>query len=271
MVYNQNGLSRIENGMQESRFDRCILDDEIGNSGRHDRERRPLFDFSSEKSLAPVAITRSALWNTSTSVLAEYLAAIGIEEPGTVAPSLIKEFGTLADVVTASWWQLRRVVGPRLARSLRASHGLMVAMLEEQVVDAPVVPRSKELVDLLHAEIGFLKHERLLALYVDSKVRLMRIEPVADGGFGQAPIDNRRVIGCALAVGASGFILVHNHPSGIPKPSTSDICVTRRLKELASQFDLALLDHFIVARGQFGTIEDYWREARWAEAVGAEA
>ena len=159
------------------------------------------------------------------------------------------------------------MVGSRLARTVMASHGLMKAMMEEKVIERPVVPRSDALIDFLQAEVGFLKHERLLALYVDSKCRLMRIERIAEGSFTGGLPDQRAIIGCALAIGAAGFILVHNHPSGIPVPSIADLSFTQRLKHVAAEFDLNLLDHFIVARGRLGTIEEHLREARFRGEV----
>jgi DNA repair protein RadC len=204
-------------------------------------------------------------WNSSTKALVLFLAAIGAADPGRIARTLLDEFGTLSDILAASSWRLRRVVGKRLARTIRSSHGLMKAMLRERIVDGPVVHRSQELVDLLQAKIGFLKQECLFALFVDSKGRLMRIERISDGCFNEVQIDQRSIIGCALAIGATGFVLVHNHPSGIPKPSNSDIASTERLKRLAAELDLHLLDHLIIARGKLGSIQDFWREARWSE------
>ena len=237
---------------------------EINSSSRAADEDRPLFDFKSQSEpLVPEKITRWE-WNSPTGALTEFLSSLGVSDPGTTARSLHKEFGTLSDLLTASWWRLHRTVDHRLARLIMTSHGLMKAMLEEQVLEGPVIPGSKGLIDLLQVEIGFLKHERLLSLYVDSKCRLMRIERIADGAFGEVALDIRSIIGCALAIGSAGFILVHNHPSGIPQPSNADIDATSRLKRLAANFNLALHDHFIVARGRLGTIEEYWRETRFA-------
>lgn len=225
---------------------------------------RSLFRFADEPELPEFELTGHVEWNSSTKALVDYFDAIGLPDPGPTARSIIQEFRTLFDFMSAPSWRLRKVVGARLARTIRSSHCLMKAMLEEQIVEGPVVPRSKALVDLLQAEIGFLKHERLLALYVDSECRLLRIERIADGNFREAVADNRRIIGCALAIGAAAFILVHNHPSGIPKPSDADLAMTERLRRLADDLDLVLLDHFIVARGRLSTIQDYWREARWS-------
>jgi DNA repair protein RadC len=226
---------------------------------------RAAFDFHDKPELPEFENTGRVEWNSSTKALAEYLAALGLAEPAKLARSLLEEFGSISDFLTASRWRLCGQVGPRLARSIKASHSLMRTMLGEQIIEGPVVPRSRALIDFLQAEIGFLKHERLVALYVDWKCKLMRVERIADGSFAEVQVDNRRVIGCALNIGAAGFILVHNHASGIPKPSKADLDFTSRLKSLAADLDLCLLDHFIVARGQFGTIEDYYREARFSD------
>jgi DNA repair protein RadC len=204
-------------------------------------------------------------WRCPTTALRDYLDSLGVSEPGMVARALIGEFGSLSDLLSASWWRLRRIGGARLANTIRASRDLMRAALAEPLEDGPVVPRSKELLRFLQAQIGFSDHECLLVLYVDAQLRLIRIQRLCEGNFHEAPIDFRRVIACGISVGASGFLLVHNHPSGIPTPSRDDVLITRRLRHLAAELDLHLLDHLIVARGKFGTVEDFWREARTSE------
>lgn len=202
-------------------------------------------------------------WDTPTRALAEFLAAVGVRDPGRVARSLMHEFGSLSDVLSATWWRLFRVVGRELARKISSSHGLMKAMLEERITEGVVIERSQALIDLLQTEIGFLRHERLVALFVDARQRLMRIERLGIGSHKEASLDLRTVVGCALTIGADGVVLVHNHPSGIPRPSAGDINVTNHLKKVLADFDITLLDHLIVARGELGTIQEYWQDARF--------
>ncbi len=204
-------------------------------------------------------------WNSSTKALTEYLAALGVSNAPNTARRIIEEFGTLSDLLTASWWRLRRVVGWRLARTIQSSHQLMRAMLEEQVLDGPVIHRSEQIIELLQIEVGFLDHERVLALYVDSHCRLMRIERVAEGSAQGAQPDSRAIIGCGLSIGAAAFILVHNHPSGDPRPSNSDLELSNRLARVARDLDLAMLDHLIIARGKVRPIFDWWQDARWTD------
>jgi len=142
----------------------------------------------------------------------------------------------------------------------------MRTVLSEPLRQGPIVPRSKELISFLQARIGFLKHEQLIALYVDQALRLLRIRRIAEGGFDEVVLDTRKIIACGLGAGASAFILVHNHPSGVPTPSPDDIASTGRLKRIAAEMDLHLLDHLRVARGCFGSVSDFWREATWQQS-----
>ena len=58
----------------------------------------------------------------------------------------------------------------------------------------------------------------------------------------------------ALRAAASGFVLVHNHPSGDPAPSAEDVEFTRRVAAAAAVVGTPLLDHVIVASGGFSSI-----------------
>ena len=206
-------------------------------------------------------------WRSPHKVLSEYLDAIGVGDSHAAARALLNEFGTLSDLLAGSWWRLRRAVGGRLASAIRASRALMRASMAEPLRDRPIVPRPAQLVDFLQAQLGYLQHERLMALYVDSRLHLLSIQTIADGSVSHAPVDFGRIFQFGLNVGASGFLLVHNHPSGIPRPSKADLAMTSRLRGIAEQLDLHLLDHLIIARGKVGSIEDYWREARWRGEV----
>lgn len=70
---------------------------------------------------------------------------------------------------------------------------------------------------------------------------------MARGSVAEVSIDVGTVIYRARSIGAQGFLLVHNHPSGDPTPSSADIKVTQRLRRISSELDVPLLDHFIVA------------------------
>jgi DNA repair protein RadC len=56
-------------------------------------------------------------------------------------------------------------------------------------------------------------------------------EHVGDGSIDEAAIHPREIIRQALDIGASALILVHNHPSGSPEPSRTDMQITNRIAE----------------------------------------
>ena len=64
--------------------------------------------------------------------------------------------------------------------------------------------------------------------------------------MNHAPIYPREIIRRALEIGATALILVHNHPSGDPKPSRSDIQATRRIADAGRTFEICVHDHLII-------------------------
>jgi DNA repair protein RadC len=55
----------------------------------------------------------------------------------------------------------------------------------------------------------------------------------------------------AIAEGAAGIIVAHNHPSGDPTPSADDRAVTRQLVDAGRLLDIPVYDHVIVTDGRY--------------------
>ena len=92
-----------------------------------------------------------------------------------------------------------------------------------------------------------LDHEQMWLLALDGRSGLRGIRCVSRGGAHGCAIHARDVLCAALRQGASGFILVHNHPSGDPQPSAADLALTRRLDGAAAVVGIPLIDHVIIA------------------------
>jgi len=199
---------------------------------------------------------RDRVWNPDLGrpsphqALGSFLEEIGVGQPMRVAGTLIRDFGSAGGVMSASWWRLRAIVGIRIANAITASRELMKIALTESVARGPVVSNRAEVVKLLSAHLGSLQRERVLALYVDSKLHLLRLEHISEGTVRDAPLNLTRIIHCGLDVGACGLIVVHNHPSGDPTPSASDRTVMARLGRLAADLDMYLIDALVIAGSQ---------------------
>lgn len=87
-------------------------------------------------------------------------------------------------------------------------------------------------------------------LYLDRKNRLISDERLSVGTVDHVPVYPREVLKRALALNASALILVHNHPSGDPEPSDSDIRMTKEVQSACAVLGLTLHDHIIVGAGR---------------------
>jgi DNA repair protein RadC len=107
--------------------------------------------------------------------------------------------------------------------------------------------RGRSCVRQYVASLGDEANEWLLALYVDKHSQLLAVDTVARGVFGSCNVPFWKLIRTGHELKAKGFVLVHNHPSGDPTPSRSDIEVTKRLYDTARSVEMPLLDHLIIA------------------------
>ena len=78
---------------------------------------------------------------------------------------------------------------------------------------------------------------------------------VGDGTLDESPIYTREVVKKGLDVGAAAMILVHNHPSGSPKPSRADIQVTQKITEAARLMGMSVHDHIVIGREGYTSLK----------------
>lgn len=101
-------------------------------------------------------------------------------------------------------------------------------------------------VAILHDRMQALDHEEVWAVFLDRKAKVIDQQMLSKGTLSQTAIDCRTVLRNALLVNAASLILLHNHPSGDPRPSAQDIHFTERLNKACTLMDVRLLDHIII-------------------------
>lgn len=105
-----------------------------------------------------------------------------------------------------------------------------------------------------------LPQEEFHALLLNTRHRVVREVAVTRGLLDASLIHPREVFRAAVAEGAAGIILVHNHPSGDPTPSPDDRAVTRQLVDAGKALGIPVLDHVIVGDGRFVSMAE---EEKW--------
>lgn len=97
----------------------------------------------------------------------------------------------------------------------------------------------------------------MLAFFVTKELDLLAVDVIGKGSISQVKVNFRDILGRGVQLGAGAFLLVHNHPSGSPKPSKADIEFTHRLRRLSNELDLPLLDHFVVSGPRMERVGDW--------------
>ncbi len=101
-----------------------------------------------------------------------------------------------------------------------------------------------------------LEHEELWQLSLDGANLLLASRCVSRGGLHGCAVTPRDLLCPALRDGAAAMVLVHNHPSGDPHPSSEDLAMTCAVQDACKAVGLTLLDHVIVARNAHCSLRD---------------
>lgn len=124
-------------------------------------------------------------------------------------------------------------------------------LVQKATVDAPKLSTPSAAAAFFRSRIGDSAVEIFLVAGIDSKGRVLGVAEIARGGFAQCTVDPRVTFSALLAMGAvATFVVSHNHPSGDPEPSASDLALTRQLKAAGQLLCMRLVDHVIVTQGE---------------------
>lgn len=167
-----------------------------------------------------------------------------------IAKALLKRFGSFAGVLNADLNALREIsgIGDTAAVSLLAVREASVRLLQDDILDQPVLGNWQSLMDYLRAAMAHGKKEQFRILFLNRKNVLIADELQQEGTVDHTPVYPREVIKRALDLGASALILVHNHPSGDPTPSQADIEMTKDLQSAGDKLGIQLHDHIVVSK-----------------------
>jgi DNA repair protein RadC len=181
--------------------------------------------------------------------LVEYMLSLTIPRVDTkpLAKRLLHDFGGIGPLLSANVETLRRegVTDPTIA-ALKIAEAAALRMLEARVEQQPVLSSWEALGDYLHAAMAHAKIEQVRVLFLNAKNVLIANEAMWQGSVDEASVHVREVIARAIALGATALIIVHNHPSGDPSPSSQDIRLTRDLVEAGRHMKVTVHDHVIV-------------------------
>ncbi|WP_375332684.1 RadC family protein [Candidatus Tisiphia endosymbiont of Psammoecus bipunctatus] len=170
-----------------------------------------------------------------------------------LAKELLTQFGSLANLINTDKEKLLNIKGTNdnLYVNFVIMRELTNRMLKQKVINQNVISSWNVLIDYLKATMGSMKTEQFRILFLNKKNVLIADEVLSQGTIDQATIYPREIIKRALFNEAGAIILVHNHPSGVSKPSNTDIELTHKIVETCANMNISVHDHVIITANEY--------------------
>ena len=129
---------------------------------------------------------------------------------------------------------------------------------KQKARERTLIFKSPEVIaDYYMEDMRHLEREEIRVMFLNTKQKLIRDCLLSRGTVNASMTTPREILIEALRCLAVGMILVHNHPSGDPQPSSSDILLTRRVKEAGELVGIPLLDHVIIGDRQYLSLREH--------------
>jgi len=167
-----------------------------------------------------------------------------------IAKQLIDRFKNVNGVLNASLNDLQNIKGisETTAIGIKTIQAAGLRLLKQNIMGRPVLNSWQRLIEYVEAAMANENKEHFRILFLNKKNEIIADEVQQSGTVDHTPAYPREIMKRSLEVGATAIILVHNHPSGDPKPSEADIELTKQIIAAAKPFDILIHDHLIVSR-----------------------
>ncbi len=167
-----------------------------------------------------------------------------------IAKALLARFGSFADVLAARPERLNEIAGLGEAAiiEIKVVEAAARRLAQSTIEKRRSLSSSSLVLDYCRTAMAYINHEEVRILFLDKKNQLLADEVQGVGTVDHAPVYPREIMRRALELSATALILVHNHPSGDPSPSTADIAMTMQIANLGKALNIAVHDHIIIGR-----------------------
>jgi len=180
------------------------------------------------------------------------IRAIPDQDVSTICSDLLDHFGDFNGVISAPLHRMLRINGmtEAAALGLKLIEAAAQRLSRAKILRRCVLSSWDALIDYCHTVMAHRDTEQFRVLYLDTKNTLIADEAQAQGTIDHVPVYPREIVKRALDLNAAALILVHNHPSGDPSPSQSDINTTKQIADAVRALRITLHDHLIIGKSR---------------------
>jgi len=162
----------------------------------------------------------------------------------------------LAQLTIADLCKRFKGIGEAKAITIMAALELGKRRKTSDMLERKKIVSSKDLFNLFEPQLVDLPHEEFWLGMLNGANKVIEIKRLTQGGSKQTVVDVPMLLKLALEKSAQAVAVAHNHPSGQNRPSHEDEVITRRIKTGCEAIGIVLLDHIIIARGDYYSFSD---------------
>ncbi len=180
------------------------------------------------------------------------------DESTALSTSLIAHFGTFGEIMAADKTKLDRFT--EASSSIHQLFSLVryatASLAHAEIRDRPIINDWDKMFNYLRLTMSHDSVEHFRLLLLDTKNHLISDEVIATGTINHVSVYPREIVKRALEGNAAAVILVHNHPSGCPKPSQDDITTTKDIQIVLRSVEILVHDHVIIGNGKYYSFKE---------------
>ena len=176
-----------------------------------------------------------------------------------LATRILSQRGGLAGLARSDFHELSGLHGMGEAKTAQVMAALELGRRVADLTpeDRRVIRSPRDVANLMTSEMAFLPQESLRVLLLNVRNQVLgQPKEIYKGNVSSAVVRSAEVFRDAVRENCSSIIIVHNHPSGDPTPSSDDVRVTEQLVKAGRLLDIEVLDHIVIAQGGHVSLKD---------------
>ncbi len=191
----------------------------------------------------------------------EFLLTFSIPRKDTkpAAKALLDRFKNINAVLDADIRKLTRVpgIGANSGLLIKFVKALCEKYLECKMQKQDVLNSPEAVLDFARMKLEGSPSEIFAVIYLNTKNEVLGFETIQEGIVDRSIVYPRKLVEKCFEQNAAGLILIHNHPSGHPEPSSADKKLTAEIVKVMKSVEIRVLDHLIIGKhGYFSFLEN---------------
>ncbi len=171
---------------------------------------------------------------------------------------ILSQFGGLGGLAKATFRELcaEKQLGEAKVAQLKAGLELGKRLSSVQPNERISISNPQDVANLLMAEMSLMDQEHLRVVLLNTKNQVLSVPEIYKGSVNSSMVRVSEVFRDAIKENCPSIVVVHNHPSGNPAPSSQDVELTTHLVRAGRLLDIEVLDHIVIGQQNFVSLKE---------------